>query len=131
MKKLSSYQILTMRPGPLMDLEITTAMQEISDEPYINNAYSTDPTFTILLWDFLELCYGTVGIVRMGDAPKLISVFCSIREEDESLIVNLHLDNWMEALCKTFLLYYHTHYGDYYHPLYTERLNSAPPLIIH
>jgi len=130
MSRLSDTMILNMHAGPAMDEIITAAMTEISGEQYSMLPYSTDQSSAFDLWDFVACYADSVGIVRMCDSPKLISVYCGIKNEDPNEEVHLQYDNWIEALARAFLLFYNGHFGDYIHPKYECVMRNAPQQLL-
>lgn len=119
--------ILNMSTGPEMDKLIADVIFEISGEKVPLIDFTTDQKGSAALWQFATDAYGDIGICKFASAPKLLSQFCKIQDdEDEGLSVTIITGNWMESLAKAVLLFHYGHFGDYCNDEWRNARDSAP-----
>lgn len=115
-----SVEIMKMKQSMKLDEEVEGVIKDILGDIDIEGelgryrSYSRDPLAALQLWAFASQVFGSVGLVHFGDAPEPVSRYCSIKDsEDEDNHVTVLTGDWMESLCKAFLLFYNGLYGNY------------------
>jgi hypothetical protein len=118
--------IMSLQVGNELNILIDKSITEHSKDPF--QPWSTDTLATVRLWDIIEEHIGDVGIVRIGtDAPNIISQIATVGVEEKTAV---YTGNWIESLCKAYLLHEYGFYGDYLHPEFKRKMDNAPKRIL-
>lgn len=129
----TSEYIMSLPTGGELNALVEDSINKYVDVDYGCTPHKTDwsrnAVGAVMLMDIIEEHVCEVGVIRLGsDVATIISQMAVVGDEEVKTVV--YTGNWIESLCKAYLLHECGFYGDFIHPEFEEKMKNAPKRII-